>query len=421
MWELVRANRRRAAILVVFMAVLLAAMGYALGYYFGEGAEWYGLGFALVLWGILALTSFSGGDSMILSLSHARRIEKAHHPVLLNVVEEMSIASGLAAMPEIYIIDEAAPNAFATGRGKQRAAVAVTSGLLEKLDRDELQGVIAHELAHIKNRDVLYMTTLTIMVGTIVILAHASRRMLWFGGGGRRRTSDSRGGGQAELILAAAAILLMILAPIIARFLYLAVSRKKEYIADGCSAQFTRYPEGLASALEKIGGSTERMVNANQATAPMYIVNPLARTERGLADLSSTHPPISQRIAILRSLAGELGPASYDAAYRRVTRRPVGVFPRAQLAESPAPGGARGVEPAASRGPGIEAPGRSRAEAASLATPQGRVRASTDALWQLGGFIFIPCACGTKLKVPPELAGRTIPCPHCGRSHSIAA
>jgi heat shock protein HtpX len=398
MWELVRANRRRSTLLVILMAVILAALGYVFGEYLLEGQGWAGLAIALAIWAVMTLITYSAGDSALLSLAQARRIEKQHHPVLFNVVEEMCIAAGIAKMPAIYIIDDPAPNAFATGRDTERASIAVTSGLLERLNRDELQGVVAHELAHVKNRDVLYMTTLTIMVGTIAILAGMARRMLWFRGG-RRRTS-SGGGGQAELIIAVVAIALMILAPIIAQLLYFASSRRREYIADGCSALFTRYPEGLASALEKISASPHKLATANEATAPLYIVNPLKVTKMGLADLTATHPPISQRIKILRSMAGHAGLSNYDEAYRTVTGRAVGVVPHSQQDGL--------VEKA-------RAAARSEQE-----SRRERVRGATDALWQLNNFAFVPCACGTTMKVPPELRGQKLTCPHCGVEHTAA-
>src|SRR4030042_1055349 len=201
----------------------------------------------------------------------------------------MSTAAGLPKLPEVYIIDEAAPNAFATGRDPQHAVVAVTAGLLETLNRDELQGVIAHELGHVANRDVLYMMMVGVMMGTIVLLADIGGRA-FFWGGGRRRTS-SRSGGQAQLIILIVAIVLMILAPLVAQLIYLAISRRREYLADASAAMYTRYPDGLASALEKISHSTAKLTVATRATAPMYIVNPLGVSQRGLADLSSTHPP----------------------------------------------------------------------------------------------------------------------------------
>jgi heat shock protein HtpX len=207
------------------------------------------------------------------------------------VVEEMKIASGLEKMPDIYIIDDPALNAFATGRDPNRAAVAITSGLLQKLNRDELQGVMAHEISHIKNRDVLLMAMCSILLGTIVLLAWYGSRFMIFGAMTGSRRSSSRGGGRGNIIILLVALVFMILAPIMAQLIYFAISRKREYLADASAALYTRYPEGLASALEKLGASTGQLKSANQATAPMYIVNPFRKKGMKASDLSSTHPP----------------------------------------------------------------------------------------------------------------------------------
>jgi heat shock protein HtpX len=401
MFELIRANRRRAAIFVALMALLLMVVGYAVGELTSPGAGVGGVAVALVVWLVMTLVSYFNGDRIVLGMSRARKIRKQDHPVLWNVVEEMCIASGLSTMPEVYIIDQDAPNAFATGRKPERSAVAVTAGLLERLDRDELQGVIAHELAHVKNRDVLYMTMVGIMMGTIVILADVAVRMLFYGGGRRRTSSREGGGGQAVIMIVA--LVAVILAPFLAQLMYFALSRRREYLADACSAQYTRYPEGLASALEKISRSTAALPTANRATAPMYIVNPLSVTKKGLSNLSSTHPPLSKRVEILRSLAGaRLSLKRYDEAYRKATGRAVGVVPRGSRAA-------------------LE-----EVEARRAATPDPRnhlerVREVTDALWHLQSFVFIACACGTRLKVPPRYAGRKVPCPHCGTEHQVKA
>ncbi len=243
MWEQISANQRRSVILVIGMGVLLLSIGYVLGLYF-LGSPIAGLVIALLIWAVMNMVALFQGDNIILSLSKAKKIKRDESPRLFNIVEEMKIASGLARMPDIYIIDDPAPNAFATGRNPDKAAITVTSGLLQKLNRDELQGVIAHEISHINNRDVLLMTMCSVLLGTIVILSWYASRMLLFGGmtGGRRRSS-SGGGGSAQLIIMAVAIALMILAPIMAQLIYFAVSRKREYLADASSAVYTRYPE----------------------------------------------------------------------------------------------------------------------------------------------------------------------------------
>jgi heat shock protein HtpX len=397
-WELIRANQRRAATLVVMMAGLLFLLGYALGEALAPGAGAGGLLVAFLVWIVLTLVSYYQGDSIFLTLARARRIEKKDNPVLFNVVEEMSIAAGLPRPPDVYVIDEAAPNAFATGRDPQHAALAVTAGLLETLDRDELQGVVAHELGHVANRDVLYMMMVGVMLGTIVLLADVGARA-FFWGGGRRRTS-SRSGGQAQLIILVVAIVLMILAPLVAQLIYLAISRRREYLADASSALYTRYPEGLASALEKISGSTAKLGVATRATAPMYIVNPLEVSARGLAQLSSTHPPIGERIRILRAMGAGAGLPNYDEAFRKVTGRPVGVVPFGALASAQRTAVAAPAAPDAA----------SRLE---------RVRQTTDMLWRLNQYVFVPCACGTTLKFPPAYVGREMACPHCGAVHKV--
>ncbi len=277
MWEQVRSNQIKSVILVAMMGALLLLLGYFLGLIF-LGSAIGGLIIALIVWGIMNLVAYFQGDSILLGMSGARKIRPEDHPRLYNVVEEMKIASGLEKMPNIYIIDDPALNAFATGRDPNRTSVAITSGLLQKLNRDELQGVIGHEVAHIKNRDVLLMVLLSITLGSIVILAwYASRFMFLTGaGGGRRRTSSGKGGG-AELIIILVGVILMILAPIAAQLIYFAVSRKREYLADASSALYTRYPEGLASALEKLATSDTSVRAANQATAPRYIINPFPK------------------------------------------------------------------------------------------------------------------------------------------------
>lgn len=396
MHELVRANRRRAAILVASMAVLLAAVGFAFAEWALPGAGRLGIVLALIVWFFQAIISYYAGGRIVLAMSGARKIGKKDHPVLFNVVEEMCVASGNPKVPDIYIIDDDALNAFATGRDPQHAAVAVTSGLLKTLDRDELQGVIAHEISHVRNRDVLYMTMLGVMMGTIVLLADIGVRVR---GGTRTRTSRSnRSGGGVIMILA---LLLMVLAPILARLIYLAVSRKREYLADACGALYTRYPEGLARALEKLGGSSLTMRRASAAVAPMYIVEPRGLAEEKIAAMGSTHPPIAERVKILRSMGGQAAVASYDEAFRRVTGRPVGVVPFAALRDS-AP------LPAKAPAPAVAAP----------FTHVERVRQTTDLLWALNDYIFITCDCATKLKIPPAYRGKKIECPHCGRLHA---
>ncbi len=315
MWEQIRSNRLRTAVLVVGMGMLLLLVGYAIGLYFLESGIG-GIAIALAVWVVMSLTAFLQGDNILLAVAGARKIKKTDNPRLYNVVEEMSIASGLPVVPEVYIIDDPALNAFATGRNEHKSAVAITSGLLEQLNRDELQGVIAHEIAHIKNRDVMLMAVTSVLLGTIVILSWYAMRIGIISGGGRSRRDSGGGGAQAIIMLVG--LLLAILAPILAQLIYFAVSRKREYLADASSALYTRYPEGLASALEKLGASTNQVRSANQATAPMYTINPFRQKGRAAADLTSTHPPISERVRILRSMGSKSSFDEYERAYRGV-------------------------------------------------------------------------------------------------------
>ncbi len=330
MWEQIRSNQTRSAVLVVFMGTLLLAVGYFIGLYFLDSWQG-GLVIAAIVWAVMGLTAFFQGDSILLGVSGAHKIEKQEDPRLYNVIEEMSIAAGLPKVPDIYIINDPALNAFATGRDPKKAAVAITSGLREQLSRDELQGVMAHEIGHIKNRDVLLMAISAVMLGAIVILSYYATRVMFWGGGRRDRRSGGDGGGSAQAILMIIGLLLLILAPIFAQLIYLATSRKREYLADASSALYTRFPEGLASALEKMAAAPAPVRTANQATAPMYIVNPFGK-KRAATDWMSTHPPIVERVRILRSMGGN-SYADYERAYEQA-HRGHSVVPKSALGAS---------------------------------------------------------------------------------------
>ena len=292
-------NKRNSLLLIAAFLAFITIFGYIIGYaWLGNPAEAvFGLVLALVVGTISGLATYYGGDRMVLAASQAREVTHDEAPVLFNVVEEMTIAAGLP-MPKVYIIDDTAPNAFATGRDPEHASVAVTSGLLEKLNRDELQGVIAHEMSHVGNFDIRYAMLVGILVGTTVLISDFFLRGLWFGGGRRREG----GGGQAQLIMMAIAIVLAILAPIFARLLQLSISRQREYLADASAVQLTRNPKALADALQKISGDQEVLEVANRATAHLYIVNPIKKFEKRAKGIFSTHPPIEERIKILRSM-----------------------------------------------------------------------------------------------------------------------
>lgn len=246
-----------------------------------------------------SLVSYYYSDSITLAISHAQPVEKRDNPELYRLVENLAITAGLP-MPRIYYINDASPNAFATGRDPEHAVVCVTSGLVSILDKKELEGVIAHELSHVGNYDIRLMTLVVVLVGVVALMSDFFLRWTWFGGG-RRRSGD--GDGQLGLILLIIAIALAILAPLAATLIQLAISRKREYLADANGALLTRYPEGLASALEKISVSNIPLAEANKATAHLYIENPFgAKRSKGLNSLFDTHPPVADRIRVLRQM-----------------------------------------------------------------------------------------------------------------------
>ena len=302
MFELIRANKRNSVFLGFGMTILVLGVGGAFGAAWGSWPI--GLGIALVVTVVMLLGSWFGGAGAVLAMNGAKPIRKADDPRLFNVVEEIAIAGGIP-MPRVYLIDDPAPNAFATGRDPEHAAVAITTGLRRKLNRDELQGVMAHEISHIRNYDIRFAMLMAVMVGVIVLLCDFFWRAAFYGSLGRSRRSSrsSEGGGGAQAIIMIVAIVLAILAPIFAMIIQLAVSRQREYLADASAAELTRYPDGLARALLKISGDPAELDGANRATQHLFIVNPLkAKAAGSSSGLFSTHPPIHERVARLRAI-----------------------------------------------------------------------------------------------------------------------
>ncbi len=304
-YDQIAANRRNSFLMAALVVVLLALLGFAIGFAIsGEPAGGVvAIAVALVVGGLAAVGTYFGGDSLVLAVSGAKQVDEASAPQFLNVVREMAIAANVP-MPRVYLIDDSAPNAFATGRDPGHASVAVTTGLLEKLDREELQGVIGHELSHVRNYDIRFSLVVGVMVGVIAILADFFLRFTFWGGAGRSRDRDSGGGG-AQAVIFILAIVLAILAPIISRFIQLAVSRQREYLADASAIDLTRNPYGLERALAKISGDPEVLEVANRGTQHMYFTNPIKRFEQRSSNLMSTHPAILDRINRLRELTGD--------------------------------------------------------------------------------------------------------------------
>jgi heat shock protein HtpX len=314
-YQQIAANRRNSFLMALFVVALLGLLGFTIGFViFGSAAG----GLATTV-GAIAIGALSGigtyfaGDKLVLAVSGARPVTEQMAPQLLNVVRELAIAANIP-VPAVYLIDDTAPNAFATGRNPTHASIAVTTGLLEKLDREELQGVIGHELSHVRNLDIRFSLVVGVMVGAIAILADFFLRFTFWGGvSGRSRDRDSGGGG-AQAVVFVIAIALAILAPVISRFIQLAVNRQREYLADASSVELTRNPYGLESALAKIGGDQEVLEVANRGTQHMYFTNPIKKFEARSSGLMSTHPPILDRINRLRELTGEAPLAPAESA-----------------------------------------------------------------------------------------------------------
>jgi len=289
-------NIRKTWLYLFFFLLLIIAVGWLVSYFLESPVILY---FAVILSIILNFFAYWYSDKIVLSFSKAKPIEKRDSPELYRLVENLCITAGLP-LPRIYIIDSPQPNAFATGRDAKHGVVAVTRGLLEKLERRELEGVIAHELSHIGNKDMLLQTIVVVLVGFIVMLTDFFFRIAFWGGMGGR----GREGGQARLVMILAALVLAILAPALAQLMKLAISRKREYLADSSGALLTRYPEGLARALEKISQDPNPLKGASDATSHLYIANPFRGKERSswLHKLFMTHPPAEERIRALREM-----------------------------------------------------------------------------------------------------------------------
>lgn len=282
---------------MALFVLFITTVGYVFGKASGAGASYAVL--ALIISAFTSVGSYFFSDKLVLATTGAREIQKEDYPEYYRIVENLTMADGLP-MPKVYVLDDPSPNAFATGRGPNHAVVCATTGILGMLNKSELEGVIAHELSHIKNYDIRLMAIVAVLVGSVALLADIFMRSMWFGGM-RRNDDEDRGGNAIFLVLG---IVFAILSPIIATLIQLAISRKREFLADASGALLTRYPEGLANALEKISANPVPVRTATNATAHLFIVNPFKGKDAGawFASLFNTHPPIEERIKILRSM-----------------------------------------------------------------------------------------------------------------------
>ena len=301
-------NRRRSWFLVAIVVVVLGVLGGVIGYATGFG--WFGVVLALVVAIVMSVGTFFAGDALVMATSGAREVDRAkpadRYQQFVNVVEEMRLAGGLPP-PRLFVIEDTAPNAFATGRDPEHASVAVTTGLLDKLDREQLQGVIGHEMSHIGNLDIRFTLLVGVLVGSIALLADWFLRFTFWGGGRRSNDSDRGGGGGAMALLFILALVLAVVAPLIGRLVQASVSRTRESLADATAVELTRNPVGLARALRTISDDREVLEVANRATQHLYIVNPIKSFEERSKSLFDTHPPIGERIRALESIAGRMG------------------------------------------------------------------------------------------------------------------
>ncbi|NYZ79823.1 M48 family metallopeptidase [Candidatus Micrarchaeota archaeon] len=294
MYDQINANKRKSLLLVLFFFALIAILGSLMGLFFDSIMA--GLAVSVGIAVLFFLIQYYTGDRLILAISGARKATKQENAYLVNSIEALSIAAGIP-QPEIYIIEDTALNAFATGRDPKHSKIVVTTGLLKAMNRLELEGVLAHEMSHVKNYDIRFMLLVITLVGVVTLISDLFLRMML------NAKSDNGKGGGLIVVLFILAIILRILAPIIAYLIHFAISREREYLADASGAMMTRYPEGLASALEKIKNDKEPLVEvANQSTASLYISNPLRNSKGFLNGLFSTHPPLEDRIKRLRAM-----------------------------------------------------------------------------------------------------------------------
>lgn len=302
-YDLITSNKRKSALIIALFIAFIVGSTYFMAEGFGYGLDI--VGYALIFSGIMSFISYWYSDKIILGISRARPATRQEFFDFYTVTENLCIGQHMP-MPKLYVIDDNAMNAFATGRDPDHAVVCATSGILARLNREELEGVIAHELSHVLNYDIRLLSIVAILVGLIALISDWMLRMSAWGGGGRRRGNNNDEGGQLQLIFFVIGLVLALLSPIIAQLIQLAISRNREYLADASGAGITKNPEGLARALEKISGDPIQLVEANKATAHLYIANPFKNVTGGqslFAGLFDTHPPIQDRIKALKALS----------------------------------------------------------------------------------------------------------------------
>ncbi len=394
MWELININKSKTFLFVFLMALCFGLMSFCLAKtfeYYNIKSYWVYI-FVYSYFFITLYIANKKAKNIFLKLSNARYAHRAYYPKLYNIVYEMSLASGLNPVPDIYILDEDSPNAFASGKDPKTASIIVTKGLLSRLNRDELQAVIAHEISHIINRDILYLLFTSCMLGSMVFISDLAIKMIKGSFSGKR---SYKNGGAIIYIIPFALVSIFIVG--LSKIFYSCLSKKREYLADACAVQYTRNPLALANALKKIDEEQTYFVNTNSITSSMFIVNPFNNQ-------NETHPPIEKRIEILLKL-NSCNIAAYNNSYQNVLGKKSNIVSKKI----------------------IEKPNYSKiipivATAVTNQTINDEIlnhREAYDTMLKLENYIFIKCDCNTKLKIPKELKGQKIPCPHCRELHLI--
>lgn len=422
MWFIIESNKRKTAIFIFIITIFLLFFGAALGFSFSTDLyekTYYGtaIGAAISVVCLIGILIYINTNSskFFLNQADAAQVNQYSMPVLYNIVEEMSISSALGFIPKIYLIDSPVPNAFAVGVNEKNAAVAVTTGLLSILNRDELQGVIAHEISHIKNKDTLYLMYAGVVLGVVVAVSDAIIRGFF-----RSSRSSKKGGGPALLI----ALILALISPLIVRILYFTISRKREFLADACACQFTRYPTGLASALYKISHYEPSLesnafikgekLSSNKLLSVMCIHNFLQadkiRKREFFSKLFATHPSVDDRIKILKSM-GAADVEEYAKQFSIVVANK-NIIPKDKLKKM-------NVDPLAIAIPAAMAMSVEEEQNNVLKTRKTSQREAKDAYKKAKNYKIIKCDCETVIKLPPEYKRSTVICPHCRQVHEI--
>lgn len=435
MWSQIQKNRKTCYIIVFAIFIFLLFSGGLTGalysYFSGNSdiplkefldihnfyayseAFMIGTFIAVLLWLLLLFIALIGGKKIILSMNRAYKLPPDTNRILKNIVEEMSIAAGLPKVPEIYVIDAAMPNAFSTGISPKDSAVVVTTGLLIALDRDELQAVVAHEIAHIVNRDTSFMLIAGSMLGTITIITHFGLRIMFSRGYALSRRNPIGNDFKLKILVCTITLLFMVIAPILARILYLFISQKREYLADACAIQYTRYPQALATALAKISTSVFVLRDTDQLTSSMYIVHPLdleveqKEVYSMFGNIFRTHPPTEKRIEVLEKMTradfNAYNKAFNEASFKRRTIMNKNDLYNVKNLEIKKP--QRNYE--------TDVNGKHIFIATALEDIAEKKRAAEDIIWKAKKYIFKKCDCGTTLKFPLSYKGQEISCPHC--------